>query len=88
MNDRTKISNTQLNNVTGHGPKITVNERVHSPLTRTCTVKANATFLTKPGGVYLKLGLEGAAFNRTQRIFGARRLFISAFFFSTGGLLN
>ena len=34
------------------------------------------------GGVYLKLGLVDPAFIRT------RRLFISAFFFSTGGLLN
>jgi len=40
------------------------------------------------GGVYLKLGLVNPAFIRTRRLFGARRVFISAFFFSTRGLLN
>ena len=40
------------------------------------------------GGIYLKLGLVDPAFIRTRRLFGAWRLFISVFFFSTGGLLN
>ena len=42
----------------------------------TCTVfsRLNA------GGVYLKLGLVDPAFIRTQRLFGARRLFIKCIF--------
>ena len=32
------------------------------------------------GGVYLKLGLVDPAFIRTQRLFGARRLFIKCIF--------